>query len=791
MKPQDDLEAEEIKLETDGIGESLRRFREECEKTPLSASAGGTALLRIAHPPLTQAILRDQGRIRKGWKPYHWKTMVCLPADKQALIALAGILNAIGEVGDKPDKVTVTMLSGRIGYGCLRERRGDTVRGRATSVAEVAAARNKKPSNAKKRGPVAEEDVDKADWKVTYLDIRLGAALVDLALKHSGIIEEHRGVKKATSIQLSPAAAAMFISAQGAKETSLRPSFLPMVMPPLPWKAGKGGGYRVFEMDLVKRDEPATQIALARADLRVPCLAVNALQETPWRLNRRVVEVLRAAWAKKEPASVLPPTTLISVPPLPSKDGVDRETYEELLYQYHEARRRAGQILSQHVQMGNRLAICDLFEGRESFYIPQQLDHRSRDYAVPQFVHPQADDIGRALLEFSRGKALGERGAYWLAVHLANLYGHGVDKRSFDDRVQWVKDHQEEILDSANRPLEGVRFWTEADKPWRFLAAAFEWAGYLAEGPGYVSYIPVAMDGTANGLQHLSALGRDPEGGRWTNLIPAPKPEDIYQIVAECLDKIVNAEAAGGDKKAKEWQGAIDRKLVKQPTMTTPYGITETGIAGQILAVIADWPAGRFKNPWKAAIYLAPRIQNAIGQVVVKAATISKWLQMIAQILATKGRSGVRWRVPTGFPVVHERWNERIQRVSTVKWTLQLREPDRRLGINVTDQVNGIVAHVVHSLDAAHMMRTTLGLRAAGIPDVAMVHDSFAVHASEVDTMNKVLRAEFARLHTEVSLAGLLKEFKRTAPRSVELPEPPPLGTLDLAAVRESAYFFS
>src|SRR5207302_1030833 len=89
-------------------------------------------------------------------------------------------------------------------------------------------------------------------------------------------------------------------------------------------------------------------------------------------------------------------------------------------------------------------------EGR--FYYPWQMDHRGRAYPVPPQMHPQSDHIGRALIEFADGKPLGERGAYWLAIHLANCYWKK-KKVSFEKRLAWLQENEAEILDFAANPL--------------------------------------------------------------------------------------------------------------------------------------------------------------------------------------------------------------------------------------------------------------------------------------------------------------------------------------------------
>src|SRR5258705_120120 len=98
------------------------------------------------------------------------------------------------------------------------------------------------------------------------------------------------------------------------------------------------------------------------------------------------------------------------------------------------------------------------------FYFPYQLDHRNQAYPVPQLVNPQSDDIGRSLLEFAEGKPLGERGAYWLTIDIANYYWKK-NKVSFEKRLKWVHEHETEIIAFTDDPVRPHRFWNDADKP--------------------------------------------------------------------------------------------------------------------------------------------------------------------------------------------------------------------------------------------------------------------------------------------------------------------------------------
>jgi DNA-directed RNA polymerase len=71
------------------------------------------------------------------------------------------------------------------------------------------------------------------------------------------------------------------------------------------------------------------------------------------------------------------------------------------------------------------------------------------------------------------------------------------------------------------------------------------------------------------------------------------------------------------------------------------------------------------------------------------------------------------------------------------------------------------------------------------------VHDSFGVHAADVDTLHAVLRETFIEQYTPDVLARLRSEVAAQLPSDAELPSLPVPGALDLDAVRASAYFFA
>ncbi|CUA90961.1 Mitochondrial DNA-directed RNA polymerase [Chelatococcus sambhunathii] len=612
----------------------------------------------------------------------------------------------------------------------------------------------------------------------------------------------------------------------------LAPSFLPTIIPPKEWSSPFDGGYHSQmprPLTLIKSRNRNYLEELANRDLSQVYSSVNAMQNTAWRINKPVLEVLREAWEIGLPIAKLPSREALQLPAKPDNIAEDEEARREWKKAAARVHTANGKLKSKRIQLRKIIQIADRFAEFDAFYFPHQLDFRGRAYAIPLFLNPQGSDHAKALLTFAHGKPIGDdTGPGWLAIHGANTYGY--DKVSLEDRITWVEERSSLIESVAADPWgEGFEFWTKADKPWQFLAFCFEWAGYIREGAAFVSSLPIALDGSCNGLQHYSAALRDPVGGLAVNLVPSEKPNDIYAAVADvtlrlvrgfvCPNGSTSGTVHGLAKLRKTWAEhgidevdmanrwlafGVDRKVTKRAVMTLPYGSTQYSCREFLEEAVREKLETGAKNPFatdqsdgifKATLWLQPLVWQAIGEVVKAARVGMDWLKECARLAAAEGLP-VTWQTPDGLLVQQSYLDTKAKRIETfldgrvMKLTIRedLDSIDRRR------QQQGIAPNWVHSMDAT-ALRMFVNLAAAnGVTSFALVHDSYGTVAADVDIVSVCLRKAFVQLYTEhdplaefrVDIAGMLSD--EALP---ELPELPPKGTLDVSLVERSDFFFA
>lgn len=616
----------------------------------------------------------------------------------------------------------------------------------------------------------------------------------------------------------------------------LSPVYMPTFMPPKRWDGEGRGGYwtdyveapRLIRFKASQRDQrKGAEAEYEALDLSVPLKALHVLQETPWTIHPTVIRAVEHIWDNDLGEAGLPIKNVRDKYRLP----VQPEDFEESEEARIAWRRLAAPVyanriavLKAYTVVERTVAMARRFKG-ETFYFPHMLDFRGRMYPIPADLQPQGTDLARGLLTFATGKPIDGTGRAWLLVHLANVCGH--DKVNFNERIDWSLARMEAWEKIERDPIGNRHLWQTAGdgkKPFQVLAAAVEVIRAFEHGDGYVSCLPVSVDGTCNGIQHLAAMVRDEASGAAVNLVPSDRPKDIYQDVADevghTLERIESAGGEQGDK-AAWWLGLCEfrlpRSLTKRPVMILPYGGTREAYFKYTREWLKDnHPRLLERTNIDQRIvgsnirFLTGIMWDAVQAKLPQPLAVMRWLQECAE-KAAMGNQPVFWTVPSGFVVRHFYGKMKLHQIR-----LRLDGQSMVLGewkptdqLDKREQLKGISPNFVHSIDASALAECIVDASTQhGIECFMAIHDSYGTLAADMWKLHHTLREAFVFTHDH----GVLNLFRfgcqEVIARHIEhtercpfdeamdradhiLPPPLPVGSLDVGLVRQSEYFFA
>lgn len=643
--------------------------------------------------------------------------------------------------------------------------------------------------------------------------VKLGKFLLD-PLIEAGLISTVRSVNKGgtvVSVVPSPEAREFLhhsevIGLWGGVGTSV------CLAPPIPWTSVFEGGYhteRTRKSHLfLKRSKHQTRKArqdqlrkATHTNMPKVFQAANYLQSIPYVVDEGTFETVRAVWGAGGGALGVPTKVFKEKPEFPFGEAwAKAEATEEELEVFNAWKRRVHRWHTASTKhraaqrdFGALYRVVSKHSGQTCWF-PVHVDSRGRFYywGAP---NPQGTDMAKACLRFARKKPLGKRGLYWLRVQIANCYGF--DTEHFDVRAKWTEDRLDDLRRTVADPINSDLL-AEADSPLCLLAAARELLAANASGSpeSFESGIIVHMDATCSGLQHFSALLRDPVGAAFVNLInPGSCKADIYQrvldlsliqLAKDATNLCVDPERAGY---ARLWLQFIEacgkgRKLAKGPCMTLVYGTTFRGIVDHCL----DWmednghaaPTGVPTS--RLAAHMTRTLLDAIRLTVPAAVAAMEWLQSLVRKVDKAGM--IYWETPLGmqvfqqYPVMNDT-RVRLRSLAT-EYCIVKEATDV---LDIRKSANGISPNFVHGLDSSHLGGTANRMKAQGC-DMAGIHDSSGTHACDVDFMQEALREEFVDMYER---ADWLKELRDSLGLDAALL---PQGNFDLQHVKKSWAFF-
>jgi len=791
-----------------GKNRTNKRLTSHVQREEESVTSYGKVMVANTIRPLAMAIgewLEETSKKTIGKPPIAFMKLAEVEPEVLALITGKHIINTITQY--KPLTATCISLGGKIeteislrNFKSLNPELYETVKADLDKRSFNYTYKRRKLRESAKRDEVMKWE----EW-TTPVKLHVGIRLVELMIYATGLIEigtETVKHKKAKIIKQTEKTREWIKNRNGFNEL-LNPEYLPTVMPPKAWSTVTGGGYwtkELPELDLVKQKNKLFKKELENFDMPEVYSAVNTMQNTPYKINKFILHVMQEAWDKGLAVGGMPPNVNYDIPNKPHDIETNSESRKEWKKKAVMVHTENARMFSKRLLYAKIMWLADKFKDYATLYFPLQLDFRGRAYCVPAFLNYQSITGAKALLSFAHGKEITKenKGDYWLAIHGANMFGE--DKISLQERVEWVNKNEDWILKCAEDPMNN-RKWEDASNAYQFLAFCDEWSKFKKEGYGFVSHIPVSVDGSCNGLQVYSLMLRDSKAGKLVNLLPTDKPQDIYQLVADAVIEKLKVDAAENKPYAQLWLDyGIKRSTTKRSIMTICYGSTRYSCTDFVIEDLTKRKDKGENHPFtddlfRPASYLAGVIWESIGDNLKSARIGMDYLQTIARVVARE-QLPVHWVTPVGFPVYQSYPEMKSKRVKAMLMG-EVIKPRINTETDLTDKLrmgNGVAPNLVHSVDSAAMMKTVNIAHKNGIKNFCNVHDSFGTTAGDVEVLNQSLRQAFITMFTE---HDILSEFRNDVMKQLpvelhaKLPEVPNKGDLDINQLRDSEFFFA
>ena len=422
-----------------------------------------------------------------------------------------------------------------------------------------------------------------------------------------------------------------------------------------------------------------------------------------------------------------------------------------------------------------------------------------------------------------------------------------VDKMTLEDRIMWTNEYMDEIIHAG----KNSQFSDQAEKKISFLAACVEWYDFdcaYKDNRIHMTSLPIPIDGSNNGWQHLGAISKDSQTGGLVGLIPSEIQKDFYvqtakEMINLCkddrLNNILDNMPMKSIRKGISKRGSMTRAYsagskkiaenmffdCKSEDYHTEYDITQddcTKLSKLLIKAIdrvCPGPLSTMSYLQNLAMYqLGTHVKvdsdgyeanteyrnlSKIRDTLMKKNfktdedlyelndTVIKLKEFTTSLKHGKGDDRIEWSTPSGFHVVYE------------KWIMQDRKARGRIkGYgNKTGQVThvalvptrmpdrrgficGMSPNYIHSMDASHMALVISEWDGS----FAAVHDSFSTHASDVDKLLDLTKQVFIRMYDYDNYFEVIRNFITDAEDDVEQPT---LGSLDIKEIENSDYFFA
>jgi DNA-directed RNA polymerase len=765
--------------------EKLRsRTEEMAQKGYYSMSVPGTVLLRESLALCAEQIRNNYISVSRKPGPDHAEIGTLLRDADHEKLALVTIKVVLDQLMRMKEGVELTRCSAAVGRAVQMELRmefyADT---RPDLFKMVTTSRFHKASGAHYKAAsmgntMAKVGVVSKPWANGF-NVRVGNWLIGSVKDATGWLDLDlvRTGKKATtyflrvSQVLGPLLDEINTRAEGL-------AFLryPLKSSPRDWELGDDGEYHGGYIDEAIHVEKIirTHSPIKAAPGPVALAAINQLQRVAYRINPVILDT--ALLCKESRVGKVGDGTAggsfhyaVEVEQLPKylNPDEDQEGFKAYKRMKKEIYDHNAQLKRENVRTAELLHVAERFRN-ETFFIPWNFDYRGRMYPISTVLSPQGIDFEKALLYFAEEGPVNEE---WLAFQVATTFGH--DKATMAERIAWARANTEVIGIIAQDPFNSLQdWWSGAAEPWSFLAACCEYYTCCIAKTKTTSGLPVGIDATCSGLQHLSAMTLDRTAAGLVNVVPGEAVADGYKAVADAAKPHL-------PEHTREW---MNRKVTKRTVMTVPYGVSRHGARGyireQLMSDGRDLTEEGLLTTITNAIY-----DKAMREVFQGPITVMNWIKRAAKE-AIESQDHLRWVSPSGFEVIQDQRTSIVRKVKTSLFGSANVQLDAAVGYGDKDpahHASSCAPNLVHSVDAALLHFLVSDWEAP----ISCIHDCVLGRSCDMGQLAQAVRVHFCEIYRGTDL---LADWARDV--GVE-PNPELIvGDLDIEGVVDSEYFF-
>ena len=550
------------------------------------------------------------------------------------------------------------------------------------------------------------------------------------------------------------------------------PKKLPMIVPPKLYTKEQLGGYllndELITNSLVRKKWSNKHISEITEE-NIIYTVVNKISSIGYKINKDVLEFILSHNDYLKGEMIDPNYTH----PLLEKSKLTKVEKLEL-----------DSFLSKKELQENILGLALVYSNVPSFYIPVQLDFRGRLNCIAEYLNYQSNSLAKSLLLFSKGEKIKKNDMQ--ALDYLKLYGancFGLDKKSVVERLAWIDSNIDKIINFEN----GILI-KQAKEKFLFIAFCIEfnrWIKCLNDPEVYEfdTFLPIQLDATCNGFQHLSLLSLDPTLGLELNLTQSNKedvPNDLYSfLITNLMDHLRNEmDHLSNDLNNKEitqtkieeikekleaYKRIIDSKIkryiIKKAIMTIPYNVSYFQLLNYIKENFVRIDSTEFfttkednniKLHYSDFNLIGKGLNEVLNYKFPKLNLLLKYLEKIAKI-CTILQMPIVWSLPSGLIVKQGYLEEEEVRIKPFfydKSKFVLKVTNSKV-YNKNKQIRAFMPNLVHSLDAASLALLLDSYFNDGLQNIFTVHDCFAVTVNNVSNLLEFLKLTYIKIYSE------------------------------------------